>query len=521
MRIILSMLLLLTVMPLWAQTLERGNGPEPSTLDAHKCPEVACGNILRDIYEGLVAKDGKGKLIPGMAERWEVSSDGRTWTFHLRPHLKWSNGEALTSIDIVHSFQRAFTPITAAPFAEHFEAINNAGEIMRGEKPPSALGVSAPDALTVVFKLKRSAALLQLLTLPTAYPVYLPAIKKFAAQHTRPGSLVSNGAYRLQAWTPQSFVKLERNPSFRELASIPSIRFHVTEDASSELKRFESGGLHITETLPPQALTALKQKFGSQLRLAPYLGSFWFGFNLTQPPLKNNRALREALSLAIDREKITRYITGFGEQPAYALVPPGTADYSPVALNWSKFTQAQRETLARQKLHEAGYDTNSPLEIELRYNTSTPHRRLSLAVAAMWRDVLGIKVRLRNEEWKVFVNNRKQKTITQVFRGGWIADVNDARNFLSNFQSDNVVNWSGLNNRQYDDLMQQADQASSTQHRAALMQEAEIRLLSEHAVIPVYFYVSKHLVDAKVQGFDANLLDQHPSRFLRLLDAKP
>lgn len=518
MRIILSIILLLSMTPVAAQTLERGNGPEPSTLDAHKCPEVACGNILRDLYEGLVTKDGKGNLIPGMAERWEVSADGRTWTFHLRENLRWSNGEPLTSNDIVKSFQRAFTPVTAAPFAEHFEAIENAGEIMRGEKPPTSLGVTSPNPRTISIHLKRSAALLQLLTLPTAYPVYLPGIERFSAQHTRPGNLVSNGAYRLQEWTPQSFVMLVLNLNFREPASIRSVRYHVTEDASSELKRFESGGLHITETLPPQSLPALKKKFGRQLRISPYLGSFWFGFNLTQPPLKNNRALREALSLAIDRDKLTRYVTGFGEQPAYALVPPGTADYLPVALKWSKIPQTQRENLARQKLHEAGIDKNKTLEIELRYNTSTPHRRLSLAVAAMWRDVLGIKVRLRNEEWKVFVNNRKQKTITQVFRGGWIADVNDPRNFLSNFQSGNVVNWSGYNDKQYDALMQQADQASTQRQRAALMQQAEIRLLSEHAVMPVYFYVSKHLVSPQVQGFEANLLDHHPSRFLRLSD---
>lgn len=516
MRIILSIILLLIMTPVAAQTLERGNGPEPSTLDAHKCPEVACGNILRDLYEGLVTKDGKGNLIPGMAERWEISGDGRTWTFYLRDNLRWSNGEPLTSSDIVKSFQRAFTPTTAAPFAEHFEAIENVGEIMRGEKPPSSLGVTSSNSKTISIRLKRSAALLQLLTLPTSYPVYLPGIERFSAQHTRPGNLVSNGPYRLQEWTPQSFVKLELNLNFREPSNIKSVRYHVTEDASSELKRFESGGLHITETLPPQSLPALRKKFGGQLRISPYLGSFWFGFNLTQAPLKNNRALREALSLAIDRDKLTRYVTGFGELPAYALVPPGTADYSPVALNWSKLTQLQREDLARKKLLAAGIDKNRTVEIELRYNTSTPHRRLSLAVAAMWRDVLGIKVRLRNEEWKVFVNNRKQKTITQVFRGGWIADVNDPRNFLSNFQTGNVVNWSGYHDKQYDLLMQQADQASTPQQRAALMQQAEIRLLSEHAVMPVYFYVSKHLVSPQVSGYEANLLDHHPSRFLRL-----
>jgi oligopeptide transport system substrate-binding protein len=516
--IMLQLFLLTLLLPISSHTkadmLERGNGPEPSTLDAHKCPEVACGNILRDLYEGLVAEDARGNIIPGMAERWEMSADGRVWTFHLRPQLRWSNGETLSAQQIVASFQRAFTPITAAPFAEHFEALENVREIMKGEKPPSTLGVFAKDEYTIVIRLKRSAALLQLLTLPTAYPVYLPAIKKHAEQHTRPGNLVSNGAYRLRAWTPQSFVTLEHNPNFRETPRIINVRYHVTEDASSELKRYQSGGLHITETLPPQPLAPLQAQYGSQLRIAPYLGTFWFGFNVTQPPFNNNIALREALSLAIDREKLTRYITGLGESPAYGLVPPGTSAYVTASLKSSKLTQAQREALARKKLLEAGYSKDKPLEIELRYNTSTPHRRLSLATAAMWRDVLGIQVRLRNEEWKVFVSNRKQKTITQVFRGGWIADVNDPRNFLSNFQSDTSVNWSGFDDARFNQLMLQADQAATGSERSKLMQQAEIHLLSQHVIVPIYFYVSKHLVKPEVVGYQANLLDHHASRFL-------
>jgi oligopeptide transport system substrate-binding protein len=515
MRLFLIMLALISS-SVTASTLERGNGPEPSTLDAHKCPEVACGNILRDLYEGLVAEDARGNIIPGMAERWEVSASGREWTFHLRSNLRWSNGEVLSAQQIVDSFQRAFTPITAAPFAEHFEALENVSAIMKAEKPPSALGVIAKDKQTIVIRLKRSAALLQLLTLPTAYPVYLPAIKQHAEQHTRPGNLVSNGAYRLNAWTPQSFVLLERNPNFRDVPSISQVRYHVTEDASSELKRYQSGGLHITETLPPQPLTPLRKEYASQLRIAPYLGTFWFGFNLSKPPFKNNRALREALSLAVDREKLTRFITGLGESPAYGLVPPGTSGYGAVSLNSAKLTQVQREDLARKKLMLAGYSKDKPLEIELRYNTSTPHRRLSLAVAAMWRDVLGIQVRLRNEEWKVFVNNRKQKVITQVFRGGWIADVNDPRNFLSNFQTGNTVNWSGFDNPHFNELMQQADQAATQAERAKLMQQAEVILLSQHAIVPIYFYVSKHLVKPEVQGYQANLLDHHATRFLSM-----
>jgi oligopeptide transport system substrate-binding protein len=501
-------------------TLHRGNGPEPSTLDAHRCPEVACGNVLRDLYEGLVAEDASGRLIPGMAETWQVSGDGRTWTFRLRDRLRWSNGEALRAEHIVASFRRAFAPATAAPFAVHFDAVENAALVQQGKLAPERLGVAAPDARTVVFRLSRSAALPRLLLLPIAYPVYLPALQAHGAQHTRPGRLVSNGAYRLRAWTPQASLTLERNRFFHAPAPIAHVVFEVTEDAASELQRFQSGGLHITETVPPQPLAQLRARFGAQLRISPYLGSMWLGFNLSQPPLRGNPALREALSLAIDRDKLTRYITGLGETPAYGVVPPGVADYRPASLPWATATQAQRERRARQRYRAAGYSDKQPLEIELRYNTSTPHRRMNLAIAAMWREVLGARVTLRNEEWKVFVGNRKQRVITQAFRGGWIADVNDARNFLANFESGSVTNWSGLQDPAFDGLLHAADQAPTPALRAQRLQLAETHLLRQHAVSPIYFYTSKHLVRPEVRGFAANALDHHPSRFLSVVDGR-
>ena len=496
--------------------LQRGNGPEPSTLDAHRCPEVACGNILRDLYEGLVSEDARGRVIPGMAERWDVSGDGRTWTFHLRAELRWSNGEPLTAGQIVASFRRAFEPATAAPFAVHFDAVENATRVQHGELASTRLGIVAVDERTVVFRLDRSAALPQLLLLPIAFPVYLPALQQFGAQHTRPGKLVSNGAYRLQQWAPQAAVALARNPHFREAAPIARIDFLVTEDAASELQRFQAGGLHITETVPPQPLPQLRKRFGNQLRISPYLGSMWLGLNLTQPPLRGNPALREALSLAIDRDKLTRYITGLGEIPAYGVVPPGVADYTQASLPWSRSTQVSREALARHRYRAAGYSSDKPLQIELRYNTSTPHRRMNLAIAAMWREVLGARVTLRNEEWKVFVGNRKQRVITQAFRGGWIADVNDARNFLANFETGSVTNWSGLADPSFDALLKAADNASSPALRSLALRRAEAHLLAQQAVVPVYFYTSKHLVRPEVRGFEANPLDHHPSRFLRL-----
>ncbi|KFN49092.1 peptide ABC transporter substrate-binding protein [Arenimonas composti] len=502
------------------QTLERGNGPEPSTLDAHRCPEVACANILRDLYEGLVAEDAGGRLIPGIADRWELGADGRTWTFRLREGLRWSNGEALDAMQVVASFRRAFAPATAAPFAAHFDALANAPAVQRGELPAEALGVAAPDARTVVFTLTRSADLPRLLTLPIAYPLHLPSLAAHGNRHTRPGNLVSNGAYTLVDWLPQSQVTLERNPHFREAAPIPRVRFHVTEDAASELKRYEAGGLHITETVPPQPLASLQARFGGQLRIAPYLGTFWFGYNLTKPPFRDAKALREALSLAIDRDILTRHVTGLGEVPAYGVVPPAIAGYAAATLPWdpSRRDQAAREARARQLYAQAGYSEANPLEVEIRYNTSTPHRRLALAVAAMWREVLGVRVRLRNEEWKVFVGTRRARAITQVFRGGWIADIDDPRNFLASFRRGDGSNWSGVDLPEFEALLARADAAPTLEERARLLRAAEARLLAEHALIPVYHYTSKHLVRPEVGGFEANPLDRHPSRFLTLGD---
>lgn len=505
--------------PAAARSLERGNGPEPSTLDPHRCPEVACANVLRDLFEGLVAEDGAGNLIPGLAERWDVSEDGRTWTFHLREGLRWSNGEPLDAGQVLASLRRAFEPATAAPFAAHLDAIEHAAAVQRGERPPAALGVSAPDAHTLVFRLSRSADLPRLLTLPIAYPVHLPSLAEHGARFTRPGRLVSNGAYRLAEWLPQAHLVVERNPHFREPAPIERVRFHVTEDAAAELRRFEAGGLHITETLPPQPLEHLRTRFGDQLRISPYLGSFWLGFNLTRPPFKDSPALREALVLAVDRDILTRHVTGLGEAPAWGVVPPGTAGYTPPVPAVASLTQRQREARARALYAQAGYSRERPLQIELRYNTSTPHRRMALAVAAMWRETLGVRTTLRNEEWKVFVGTRRQRAITEVFRGGWIADIDDARNFLGTFHSQSPANWSGLADPGYDALLAAADAAPTLERRQALLREAEARLQATHAVVPLYFYTSRHLVHRDVLGFEANPLDRHPSRFLRFAEA--
>lgn len=500
-----------------ARELARGNGPEPSTLDPHRCQEVACGNIVRDLYEGLVTEDAAGSVIAGAAESWTRSDDGLTWHFHLRADLRWSNGEALDAAQFVASFRRALSPQTAAPMAALLRPIANANAVISGTLPPDALGVSAPDSRTVRIVLDEPVALTDRLLLPIAFPVYLPALAQFGAQHTRAGRLVGNGAYVLQGWTPQASIELLRNARFHAAAdvAIERVRFVVTEDASSELKRFQAGDLHLTETVPPQPLAALREEFGTRLRISPYLGSFWLGLNLTRPPLRDSPALREALVLALDREILTRYVTGLGEQPAWSVVPPGSRDHAVPLTAASTWPREHREATARARYAAAGYGRDHPLTLELRYNTSTAHRRLALAVASMWRQTLGARVVLRNEEWKVFVQNRRARVITQVFRGGWIADVNDPLEFLAIFSGrDNPLNTTGFDDAAFDALLHRAAALPNGSERRDLVAAAEARLLAANAVVPIYFYTSKHLVDARLLGFEANPLDRHASRWL-------
>jgi oligopeptide transport system substrate-binding protein len=487
-----------------AAMLRRGNGPEPSTLDAHRAQDIASHNILRDLYVGLITEDARGNAIAGMAERWEVSADGRVYLFHLRPGLRWSNGEALDAEQIAASFQRALHPETAAPLATLLDAVAD---------------IRALDAARIRMRLHRPAPLLKLLALPVAMPVYLPAVHAHGNAHTRPGHLISNGAYLLEGWEPHAAITLRRNPNFfaAKDVSIERVRFIVTEDAASELKRFQAGDLDITETVPPGRLDVLRTRFGDTLRISPYLGSFFFGVNLRSQPLGGSPALRQALSLAIDRDILTRYITALGETPAYGLVPQGIVGYTPARIAESTLTQPQREARARALIASVPRTDDAPVEIEIRYNTSTSHRRLSLAIAAMWRKVLGIKVRLRNEEWKSFVQSRRDGRITQVFRGGWIGDVDDPLSFLSLFDGAQALNWSGWNDREFVQLLDAAEQDGA--RRMPLLQQAEQRLLDQHAIIPLYFYTSKHLVRREVQGFEPNLLDRHATRWMRLASA--
>jgi oligopeptide transport system substrate-binding protein len=506
--------------------LHRGLPSDPESVDPHKARSTQAGDVLRDIGEGLLGYSATGELLPGVAESWEISDEGLTYTFRIRENARWSNGDPLTAGDFVFSLRRLVDPATAAFYASSIAVVDNAEAIIAGELSPEELGVEAVDDRTLVIRLRQPTPyLLSLLTFPSTFPVHAGSIAAHGEEFTRPGNLLSNGAYKLDAWTPGSVLSLSRNEHYWNDAAtaIDEVRHHVLTQGVTELNRYRAGELHMTSTVPPDNFAQVREEYGDQLRVAPYLGVYYYGFNLTKPPFKDNPGLREALSMAIDRDVLVEKITGRGEAPAYSWVPPGVDNYEPRRLAFADMTQDERNARARRLVAEAGYGPDNPLQIELRYNTSDEHRRIALAVQAMWKEVLGVETTLINEEFQVLLANMREAEVTQVFRTSWIGDYNDAHTFLSIVESDNASNMPRYANEEFDAVMDQAARQLNLKWRRVHLEEAERVFLADYAVIPLYFFVSKHLVSPQIRGWGDNVLDYHYSQHLSLapVDATP
>jgi len=501
------------------QILHRGLPSEPESVDPHKGRTTQAAEVQRDIGEGLLSYSATGELVAGAAHSWEVSEQDTTYTFHLRPEARWSNGDAVIAEHFVFSLRRLVTPETASFYAQFLEDLVNAGDIIAGKKAPETLGVEAVDDLTLRLYVDRPIPyMLNLLTHPSTFPIHPGSIEQHGEAFVRPGNLLSNGAYILEEWAPGSNIVMRRNDQYWNNAAtaIDRVAYHILVQATAELNRYRAGELHITSNVPADAFQTVKQQYPDELRVSPTLGVYYYGYNLTKPPFRNSPELRQALSMAIDRDMLANKIIGRGEEPAYSWVPPGVANYEPTVMSFASLTQEERNSVARRLLAEAGYGPDKPLEVELRYNTSDFHRRIAVAVQAMWRDVLGVETTLVNEEFQVLLANVREREITQVYRAAWLGDYNDAHTFLSIMQSGASTNTPGYANSEYDSLMQRAADQPDLDRRRLFLEEAERVLLADHAVIPLYFYVSKHLVSPAVSGWGDNVLDYHYSQHLSL-----
>ena len=499
--------------------LNRALAAEPESLDPQKSRSTQAADVLRDIGEGLVTYTAAGELVPGTAASWEMADDGLTYTFRLREDARWSNGDPVTAADFVFGLQRLVDPATAAFYAAELGNVVNAAAIVAGDKEPDELGVVAADERTLVVSLERPTPyLLSLLTHPSTFPVHRGSVAQHGDAFARPGTLLSNGAYALADWEPGAVIDLQRNTHYWNDAetSIDHVRYHVVTQELAEFNRYRAGELHVTSTVPPENFEQIRADYASELHVAPTLGVYYYGFNLTRPPFADKPELRQALSMAIDRKILVERITGRGEAPAYSWVPPGVDNYEPVQLPYAGLSRQERNAIAQSLYRKAGYSKNKPLRFELRYNTLDTHQKIALAAQAMWREVLGAEATIVNVEFQVLLDQMREREVTQMFRSSWFGDYNDANSFLAIMQSDSAANIPGYSNAEYDELLQSAGEQVDLARRRLYLEEAERVLLADHAVIPLYFYVSKHLVKPEVGGWQDNTLNYHYSQHLSL-----
>ena len=503
-------------------TLHRGNGAEPDTLDPQKAALVSESVIIRDLFTGLTTLDSKGRIIPGAAENWEVSEDGKRYVFHIRDDMVWSDGMSVTADDFVFAFRRLLDPMTGAEYATILYLLENGEDVNLGRKPPTALGAAALGPKTLEVRLHTPVPyLLEMFTHASTYPAPRHVVEEHGKDWVKPGRMVSNGAFMLSGWEPQNFVRVVANPEYHEAPSVKldEVFYYPTSDDSSAVKQFRAGELDINTSFPARQYKWLEENLPGEARIHPWLGVYYYALNSERPPL-DDRRVRLALSMTIPREEIATKLLGYGVLPAYNFVPPGVENYTEfhtidTAAPFSGLSAEDRREEARRLLAEAGYSEDNPLEVTISYNTSKDHKKIALAAAWGWKKI-GVVTRLLNMEAKVHYNNLKVADF-EVARAGWIADFSDAQNFLFLLESDTgPLNYGQFSNPDFDRLMKEAGRTLDLDERADLMARAERIAMAEQPVAPIYFYVSRNLVAPWVEGFEDNARNVHPSRYISI-----
>ncbi|HEV7259757.1 MAG TPA: peptide ABC transporter substrate-binding protein [Bosea sp. (in: a-proteobacteria)] len=499
----------------------RGNDADPETLDPHKSSTVAEAHLLRDLSEGLVIHSMKGEVVPGVAESWTMSEDGRTWRFVLRDSARWSNGDPVAAADFVYSFRRMLDPQTGAKYANILYPILNAEKVHKssdGAKPED-LGVRAIDARHLEITLERPTPyFLELLTHQSALPVHAATVERFGRDFVRPENWVSNGAYVLKEMVPNSHIRLDRNPAFHDAANvrIDTVIYYPAADLAVAARRFQAGELHLTTDIPADQIAVLRAKLGTQVKVAPYLGTYFLVLNTQKPPFDDAR-VRRALSLGIDREFIAQTIWAGTMLPAYGVIPPGIGNYGERAeLDFKMASPLEREDEARRLLASAGFGPSTPLRLELRYNQTDNNHRTVLAIAEQWK-AIGVETSLFSADSRAHFAHLRDGSDFDVARYGWIGDYSDPQDFLFLFQSDNAgFNFGKFADPQFDMLMKLAAEQTDLAKRAAILREADSIIAREQPWIPVLHYSTKNLVSPKLAGFESNLRGAIPTRFLSL-----
>lgn len=486
------------------QRIVINNGSEVASLDPQKIEGVPESNVIQSLLDGLVNTDNNGKIVPGVAEKWQ-SDQGRIWTFTLRDNARWSNGEPVTAADFVYSWQRLADPQTASPYASYLQAAHVAqvDAVLSGKAKPSELGVKALDARHFQVTLSEPVPYFLSMVANTALkPVYRPAVEQWGEQWTQPEHYISNGPYTLSQWVVNEKIVVKRNPLYWDNAHtvIEEGVYLPLSSENSDVNRYRSGGTDMTNSVvPPDMFHKLQQDLGDQVKVSPLLCTFYYEINNKKAPFTDAR-VRTALKLTLDRDIIAQKVMGQGQIPAYSLTPPFTDGIKLSPPSWFTLTQAERNTQAKKLLAEAGFNDQHPLRFTLLYNTSEQNKKQAIAAASMWQKNLGAVVTLQNQEWKTLLETRHQAQY-DVVRATWCADYNEPSTFLNILLSGASINTAFYNSPVFDQLMAKTLTLPDAAARAALYQQAETQQDNDSAIVPVYYRVSVRLVKPWVGGF--------------------
>lgn len=492
------------------QTLLIGNKAEPEELDPHVVFLVTDGRILAALFEGLTAIDGEtNRAVPAAADHWGTSPDGRVYSFHLRPELKWSNGDPVTADDFAFAFRRILTPAMAARYGEMLWPIKNAEAFQRGQLDDfGAVGVRALDARTLRIELERPTTYLpELAAHWTWYPVHRPTLEKFGAvsvrgtKWTHPGNLTGNGAFTLKEWTPHSRITVSKNPHYWDAARVPlnQIVFYPIETGEIEENNFRAGQQHITWDMPTTKIPAYRARTPSQFRNDAVLGTWYVNFNVTRGPLADWR-VRRALGLVVDREALSQAVFSGARAPAWSFTPPNCGAYT------ARAKIGRDVETARQLLAEAGYPGGKGLpELPLEVTNDNFFPRIAEVIQADWQRELGVRTSIQAFEMKIVRQYQEQKRHT-IALWAWIADFPDPAAFLELFTSAGGNNRTAWANPEYDRLIKAAANCAEPQARLDLFQQAEALLLEQAPIIPLIHTARVYLIHPAVKGWAPSLM---------------
>ena len=496
--------------------LNRGNSMDPESLDPHKTSTVNEAHVLRDLFYGLAMQDAKANVIPGAAESWAKSADGKTYTFKMRPGAKWSDGSPVTANDFVFAWQRLVTPATGSEYAYMLAPVVNAEDITAAKKKPEELGIKAIDDMTLEVKLNAPTPyFVEMLTHASTYPVSKANVAKFGADFIKPGNLVSNGPYMLTEFVPNDHIKVVKNPNFFEAdqVKIDTVNFIPTEDKSTAMKRFEAGELDMNDDLPTEQLGDLRAKFGDQIKIGPYLGTYYYVFKTTKKPWDNVK-LRHAISMLVDRDYLAEKVWANTMIPAFSFVPPGITGYETRTTDYSEMSQIDREDAAKKILDELGIGPGKPLKMEIHYNTSENHKNTAVAIQEQLKP-FGIEVSLLNTDGKTHYGLLEQHGDFDIARAGWIADYKDPSNFLDLCKTGAGNNYAEYSNPDYDALLAKAAAEADANARMKDLSDAEaIGVARDLCVVPLLYYSYHNIVSSKIKGWEENVMDVHPTRYM-------